>query len=55
MEESDWIEDEDWHEPEISEGPKNEPTDRFGDDYEEDDWIDDDEWEKINARNAIII
>ncbi len=44
-EEDDWIEDEDWHEPELSEKT---PTDQFADDHAEEDWIDDDEWDSEN-------
>ncbi len=40
--EDDWIEDQDWHEPEL---PVTKSTDRFADDHAEDDWIDDDEWD----------
>ncbi|MCM1156726.1 MAG: SH3 domain-containing protein [Roseburia sp.] len=40
--EDDWIEDKDWHEPEVLQ-KKN--LDRFADDHSEDDWIDDDEWD----------
>ena len=40
--EDDWIEDQDWHEPEL---PAKKSTDRFADDHAEDDWIDDDEWD----------
>ena len=40
--EDDWIEDQDWHEPEL---PVKKSTDRFADDHAEDDWIDDDEWD----------
>ncbi len=41
-EEDDWIEDEDWQEPE---SPEVTLADRFADDHAEDDWIDDDEWD----------
>ncbi len=44
-EEDDWIEDEDWHEPEPSEKT---PTDQFADDHAEEDWLDDDEWDSEN-------
>ena len=40
--EDDWIEDEDWQEPET---PEETSDDRFADDHAEDDWIDDDEWD----------
>lgn len=40
--EDDWIEDEDWQEPET---PEEASVDRFADDHAEDDWIDDDEWD----------
>ncbi len=43
--EDDWIEDEDWQEPETTEKA---PVDRFADDHAEDDWIDDDEWDIEN-------
>ena len=39
--EDDWIEDEDWQEPDK---PQKEQIERFADDHAEDDWIDDDEW-----------
>ena len=41
--EDDWIEDEDWQEPE-----KHEKTDIYADDHAEDDWIEDDEWDISN-------
>ena len=40
--EDDWIEDEDWQEPET---PEEASADRFADDHAEDDWIEDDEWD----------
>lgn len=40
--EDDWIEDEDWQEPEM---PEVTSDDKFADDHAEDDWIDDDEWD----------
>lgn len=43
--EDDWIEDKDWHEPEV---PKTNSIDRFADDHSEDDWIEDDEWDSGN-------
>ena len=43
--EDDWIEDEDWQEPETTEKSS---IDRFADDHAEDDWIDDDEWDIEN-------
>lgn len=45
-EEDDWIEDEDWQEPET---PERVLQDKFAnDDHAEDDWIDDDEWDISN-------
>ena len=41
--EDDWIEDEDWQEPEESD-----KTDVYADDHAEDDWIEDDEWDISN-------
>ena len=41
--EDDWIEDEDWQEPE-----KAENADPYADDHAENDWIEDDEWDISN-------
>lgn len=41
--EDDWIEDEDWQEPE-----KAEEEDPYADDHAENDWIEDDEWDISN-------
>lgn len=45
--EDDWIEDEDWQEPE-TEMPESASTEGIADDHAEDDWIDDDEWDISN-------